>query len=176
MSKKALIQVAVIKGKGEKQIFIHKTIKLPENKEAFMVHSVDFKVKIDEKDLKVIPGKPGKVIINGKLIKNVVYKGVTKKEDGVVFGPLLHATAEYEIADFIDLEKGGHEIKETDKAEILKAFVEGFNEELEKPEKKDCVTVYEKLEEKIVVKVELKVTRMEHLEVSVEDDKKCKED
>ena len=65
-----------------------------------------------------------------------MYKAVSKKEDGVVFGPLRHATVKYEIADFIDLNKPGHEVKETDKAEILKAFVEGFKEELEGPKKR----------------------------------------
>ena len=176
MPKKALIQVPVIKGEGSKQIFVKKTIKLPENKEAFKVHSVDFKVKIEPKDLKIIPGKPGKVIINAKLIKNVIYKAVECKHDDVVFGPLLHATAEIEIADFIELKKPGHEVKETDKAEVLEAFVEGFKEELEKAEKEDGVKVFEKIHEKIVVKIKLKVTRMEHLEVEVEDHKPCEED
>ena len=66
MSKKALIQVPVIKGEGSKQIFINKTIKLEGTDHipyAYKIHSVDFKVKIDKKDLKVIPGKPGKVLL-----------------------------------------------------------------------------------------------------------------
>ena len=175
MSKKALIQVPVIKGEGSKQIFVTKTIKLPENKEAFKIESVDFKVKIESKDLKVIPGKPGKVIINAKLIKNVVYKAVESKCEDVVFGPLLHATTEIEIADFIELDKPGHEIKATDKAEVLEAFVEGFKEELEKPEKENSVKVFEKIKEKIIVKIKLKVTRMEHIEVEVEEEHKKEE-
>ena len=40
---------------------------------------------------------------------------------------------------------------------------------LEEAKKEDCVTVYKKIHEKIVVKIKLKVTRMEHLEVEVEE-------
>ena len=179
MSKKALIQVPVIKGEGSKQIFINKTITLTGTADipyAYKVHDVDFKVEIKPEDLKVIPGKPGKVIINGKLLKNVVYKAVsTKDAQGVVFGPLRHATVEYEIADFIDLERPGHEIKENDKAEILEAFVEGFTEELEKEEKENSVKVFEKIEEKIIVKIKLKVTRIEHIEVEIAEEHKKEE-
>lgn len=172
-----LIQVPVIKGEGSKQIFIDKTITLAGNADmpfAWKIHSVDFKVDIDSKDLKVLPGKPGKVILNGCLKKNIVYKVLAGKDaNGVAYGPMHHVTVEYIFGDFIDLNKYCEDIKASDIAEVLEAFVEGFNEELEDPQTGGAETVYKKIHEKIVIKIKLKVTRTEHLQVEVDNGKKC---
>lgn len=176
MIKKELVQVPVIKGQGSKQFFINKTIILPNDYPVYKIHSEDFQIKISEKDLKIIPGNPGKVIFNGKVIKNVIYKVVEIDPEYVVFGDMRHATAEYEISGFIDLEETGEKVLATDIPEILSAVVEGYSEELEGEKTGPCeTTVYEKIHEKIVVKVDLKVTRMEHLVIEVEEYKKEEE-
>lgn len=168
----ALVQVPVIKGEGSKQFFINKTITLPTGFPAYKIHSVDFEVIIENKDLQIVAGTPGKIIVNGKLKKNVVYKFNDQPNstdgDNVVFGYLRHATVEYEIAGFVDLNTPGNEVLLTDIPEKVNAFVEGYKEELEGPTT-DAYgnTVYAKIHEKIVVKVDLKAVRYQHLEVTL---------
>ncbi|MBF8983165.1 DUF3794 domain-containing protein [Lutibacter sp. B2] len=172
---KKLIQVPVIIGKGSKQTLVVTELQIsPPSPPVFRVKDIDEKVVITNK--KVIPGK---VIINGFIDKNINYKTLEHFHDGAVNGPLYHYTAQIPFSTFIDvIPNKGEEITEGDNCEILEAFVEGEKTELLCPvspaehgescdPKPPCPPpVYRKLLEKSVVKIVVKITRIEHIEIN----------
>lgn len=171
--KKKVIQVPIIVGKGSAQFFVEKEIKIsPPNPPIYKIEKIDKKVVIT--DAHVIPGK---VIFNAYIWKNVAYKTVEEVCDGVVSGPIYHATFKIPFGGFVEMKPIGCDcVKESDVAELLEACVEGekdflFDEAICKGQK-----VYNCLLEKDVVKITFKVIRYEHIPLCLEEEKKFCDD
>ncbi len=164
--KKKVLQVKVIVGKGSDQFFVENDVTIsPPSPPIFKIEEIDKKVIITDVD--VIPGK---VIFNAILWKNVIYKTVEDVCDGIVNGPLFHATFKVPFGGFVEMEPVGCEkVKECDTAELLEAFVEGEKDILHGETCVKGVTVFTKLLEKDVIKVAFKVVRTEHIPVICED-------
>lgn len=176
--KKKTIQVNVIVAKGSEQFFVEKDVQIsPPSPPIFKVEEIDKKVIII--DSQVIKGK---VIFNAKLRKNVIYKTVEDVCDGIVNGPLFHATFEIPFGGFVEVKPiNCEEAMEGDTAEVLEAFVEGEKDFLHCESEVKGVKVFNKLLEKDVIRITFKVVRTEHLEVCAEEEKKeekkkCKEE
>ena len=107
-----------------------------------------------------------------------------------VNGPIRHVTVTREFGGFIEI---CGNVKKGDKVEVLKAFIKGSKEELRcpvevpkyypgppakgvedlklpppPPMKKETVTAYKKVHEKMILVVKVKVVRMKHIEVKAE--------
>lgn len=165
--KKKVLQVPVIVGKGSEQFFIEKDVTIsPPSPPIFKIEEIDKKVVVT--DLHVIPGK---VIFNAFIWKNVIYKTVEDVCDGIVNGPIFHATFKIPFGGFVEIDPIGCEkVKEGDTAEVLEAFVEGEKDFLHGETTIKGIKVFEKLLEKDVVKIKIKVVRKEHVPVVCEDD------
>jgi len=178
---KKIIQVPVIKGKGEKQHLVVKEFTIsPPSPPIFRILDVDKKVVIT--DTKLVPSVKydspeesedpcwwSKVIINGFIDKNVNYKTITDYTGEDVNGPLFHFTTRVYFATFLEI-KSKEEIYDTDKVEILSAVVEGEKEELLDPNPvpkcaPDWAVTYRKLLEKILVRICAKVIRIEDVKI-----------
>ena len=195
---KKVLQVPVIKGWGEKQELVVKLSKIaPPSPPVFRIIDVDKKVFItntkliilgkdedDEDDGDVIVNNVGndggyvppttwtwgKVIIDGYIDKNVIYKTITDTTEHDVNGPVFQFTTRANFATFVEV-KSKEPLRKGDKVEILKAFVEGEKEELLDPNPvapgaPEWAVTYNKLLEKMIVKIKLKVTRTEHVPVA----------
>lgn len=179
--KTELIQTSVIVGCGETQKLVVKVSTVsPPSPPIFRVVDVDSKVVIT--NTKLIPPEDknddkndhkcwGKVIVDGYVDKNVIYKTITDSTSDAVNGPVYQFTTRLDFATFVDVEAhkpfGKHA-----RVEILKAFVEGAKEEPIDPNPPtegapSWAITYNKLLEKIVVKIELKVTEKKHLPVLI---------
>lgn len=169
--KKKVLQVPVIVGKGSEQFFVEKDVTIaPPSPPIFKIEEIDKKVVITDTD--VIPGK---VIFNAYIWKNVIYKTVEDVCDGIVNGPLFHATFKIPFSGFVEIDPIGCEkISECDTAEVLEAYVEGEKDLLHDEDTVKGVKVFNKLLEKDVVKLTFKVIRNEHVPVLSEDD--CHDD
>ena len=171
--KKKILQVPVVVGKGSEQFFVEKDVKIsPPSPPIFKIEEIDKKVVIT--DASVIPGK---VIFNAYIWKNVIYKTVEDVCDGIVNGPIFHATFKIPFGGFVEIDPiGCNKVKEGDVAELLEAFVEGEKDFLHCESTYKGVTVFNELLEKDVVKVCFKVIRIEHIPVVCEDDWKDDEE
>lgn len=169
--KKKIIQVPVIVGKGSEQFFIEKEVKIaPPAPPIFKIENIEKKVIIT--DAHVIPGK---VLFNAYLWKNVAYKTVEEVCDGVVTGPIYHATFKFPFGGFVEMKPIGCEcVKEGDIAELLEACVEGEKDFLCDESICKGVKVYNSLLEKDVIKITFKAVRYEHLPICVEEEKEEK--
>ncbi|PYG85735.1 uncharacterized protein DUF3794 [Ruminiclostridium sufflavum DSM 19573] len=113
-----------------------------------------------------------KIIINGYVDKNVIYKTITCHTKDDVMGGLNQITTRVYFSTFIEV-KSKEPVKETDKAEIVSAIVEGEDEELLDPNPVDkCApewaVTYNKLLEKMLIRITAKVVRIEHVTVKPE--------
>ena len=161
--KRKIIQVPVVIGKGEGQFFVENEVQIsPPCPPIYKIEKIDRWV--DVYSYSVIPGK---VIFNAYLWKNVLYKTVEDVCDqGVVNGPVYHATFKTPFGGFVEIDPIGCEkITEKDVAELLEAYVEGEKTYLLCEDTLKCQKVYKKLLEKDVVKLVFKVTRTEHTPV-----------
>ncbi|MDT8715247.1 DUF3794 domain-containing protein [Clostridium sp. 19966] len=185
---KKLLQVPVVVGFGEKQELVVKVIKVaPPSPPIFRIVDVDKTVVITNFGI-IPPCKPygdkwvGKVILDGYIDKNVLYKTISDTEKDAVNGPVFQFTTRVDFATFVDV-YADEPFDKDDNVEILEAFVEGEKEELLDPNPAescgpDWAVTYNKLLEKMVVKIKLKVTKIEHIHVKVEkdhhfDEKEC---
>lgn len=111
-----------------------------------------------------------KVIINGTLRKNILYKTLEEKDviDGIPrkCGILRHCTVYIPFSCFIDVP--GADVG--DHCQIKKAEVIGEWEKLTEKTGKDS---FEELLEKAIVTVEVVVTREQQIEIEVEDEDDC---
>lgn len=166
--KKKILQVPVIVGKGSEQFFVEKDIKIsPPSPAIYKIEKIDKKVYIT--DAHVIPGK---VIFNAYIWKNVTYKTVEDVCDGVVNGPVYHATFKIPFGGFVEIKPiGCDKVKEGDVAELLEAFVEGEKDFLHDESICQGQKVFCSLLEKDVVKITFKVVRTEHVDVCVDEEK-----
>ncbi|MBV7273015.1 DUF3794 domain-containing protein [Clostridiaceae bacterium UIB06] len=175
---KKLIQVPKIIGFGKKQEFVVRELTIsPPSPAVFRIEDIDKIVVIT--DFKLIPlntnnyGRKvcdkffGKVIIDGYVDKNINYKTITDFTGTDVNGPLYHFTTRVDFATFVEV-VATEPIKETDNVEILSAFVEGEKEELLNPNSvpvgaPSWAVTYNSILEKMIIGIELKVTRSEHI-------------
>lgn len=179
---KKILQVPVIVGFGEKQeLVVKESVISPPSPSVFRIKDVDKEVVIT--NFKLIPTSIfksndeddkscwwAKVIVDGFIDKNVNYKTITDYECNSVNGPLFHFTTKIEFATFVEV-KATSPIVDTDRVEILSAFVEGEKEELLDPNPApegapSWAITYNKLLEKMIVKITLKVVRIEHVPVT----------
>lgn len=157
MSKKE-IQVPVVITKGEKQLLVVKEINItPLSPPIWRIKDIDKEVIIY--NIKV--GKD-KVILNGYIDKNINYKVKKHCDKDSVDGPLYHHTTKIPFSTFIEVPGA----MECDNCEVLKAFVEVEKDELIDPI--PDTDTYNKVLEKMVVKVVVKITRTEHLWIDVD--------
>lgn len=179
-----LLQVPVIVGWGEKQELVVQRLTIsPPSPALFRIIDIDKKVVITDFKLITLPmdearskSKEGcwaKVIIDGFIDKNINYKTITDFTATDVNGPVFQFTTRIPFATFVEV-KSSERIKETDDVEILSAVVEGEKEEFLEPNAvaagAPCWAVtFNALLEKMVVGIKLKVTRKEHVPVSVDD-------
>ncbi len=113
-----------------------------------------------------------KIIINGYVDKNIIYKTITCHTKDDVMGGLNQITTRVYFSTFIEV-KSKEPVKETDRAEIVSAIVEGEDEELLDPNPVDkCApewaVTYNKLLEKMLIRITAKVVRIEHVTVKPE--------
>lgn len=189
---KKILQVPVKIAWGEKQelVVVTSTVS-PPSPPIFRIVDVDKHVVITH--MKLIPvekhddkcdfhhkekGKDdsywhfGKVIINGFVDKNVIYKTISDFTSTDVNGPLFQFTTRAEFSTFIEV-KSKEPLCKTDEPEVLRAFVEGEEEILldPNPVPEDApawAITYNSLLEKILVKIEVKIKRIEDVEVQTE--------
>jgi len=174
---KRILQVPVIKGFGEKEELVVSQITIaPPNPPIFRIISIDKEVVITNFKLVSIydaheckSSYKAKVIIDGFIDKNILYKTITESTGQAVGGPVFQFTTRINFATFVEV-KSKEPIYKTDQVEILSAFVEGEKEELLDPNDvaigaPDFAVTYNTLLEKMIVKIKLKVTRLEHVPV-----------
>jgi hypothetical protein len=178
---KKILQVPTIIGKGEKQHLVVKEVKIsPPSPPVFRIKDVDKEVIIT--DTKLVPsvkfdspedaGGPcwwSKVIINGYIDKNVNYKTITDCTCEDVNGPLYHFTTRVYFATYLEI-KSSEKVCDTDKVEILSAVIEGEKEELLDPNPvgpcaPEWAVTYNRLLEKILVRICAKIIRIEEIKV-----------
>ncbi|HHV30877.1 MAG TPA: DUF3794 domain-containing protein [Clostridiales bacterium] len=184
---KKTIQVPVILGKGEKQhLVVKESMISPPSPPIFRIKDVDKYVVITQ--AKLVPSVNyddcyddkdydqkwwlNKVIINGYVDKNVNYKTITDFTCEDVNGPVYHFTTRAYFSTFVEI-KTKEKVKDCDKVEILSAVVEGEKEDLLDPNPPckgapDWAVTYNKLLEKILVKISAKIIRIEEVKVQPE--------
>ncbi|WP_427339753.1 DUF3794 domain-containing protein [Caloranaerobacter sp. DY30410] len=159
-----IIQVPVVIGEGYKQFLLVTILTIhPPSPPVFRIKDIEKEVIIT--NCKVIKDK---VIINGIVDKNINYKTVehVHEDEGrpVVNGPIFHYTTQIPFSTFIEVPGA----MEGDNCEIEAAVVEGEKDELIDPNvptnNNDPVT-YNKLKEKLVIRIDVKVTRTEKINI-----------
>jgi hypothetical protein len=167
---KKIIQVPVIKGFGEKEELVVKQITIaPPNPAVFRIVTVDKVVTITDTKLVISDCDRAIVIVDGFIDKNIIYKTITDNTCDSVGGPVFQFTTRVDFATFVEV-KAISPILCTDLVEILSAVVEGETEVLLDPNPVPVGTpsfaiTYNSILEKMIVKVELKVVRSEHITV-----------
>jgi len=172
-----MLQVPVIKGFGEKEELVVSQITIaPPNPPIFRIVKVDKEVVITNYKLISIcdpdddkSGWKAKVIIDGFIDKNILYKTITDFTGEAVGGPVFQYTTRINFATFVEV-KSKEPIYKTDQVEILSAFVEGENEELLDPNPVAVgapyfAITYNTILEKMIVKIKLKIVRVEHVNI-----------
>ncbi|HEY8892251.1 MAG TPA: SPOCS domain-containing protein [Clostridium sp.] len=171
-----MLQVPVIKGFGEKEeLVVSRLIIAPPNPPIFRIVAIDKEVTItDFKLASVCDNRDGetwksKVIIDGFIDKNILYKTISEFTPEAVGGPVFQFTTRINFATFVEV-ISKEPIYLTDHVEILSAFVEGEKEELLDPNHvavgaPDFAVTFNSILEKMIVKITLKITRTEHVSV-----------
>lgn len=183
-----LIQTIVTTGKGEKQKLVVATDPIaPPSPALFRVIDTDKRVVITNRKL-IVPepdnsgqaGKSncppcsswGKVIINGYIDKNVIYKTISDFTSTAVNGPVFQFTTQIEFSTFIEVHAiPGEQIRETDEVIIENPYVEGESEEPVNPNPVAAgappwAITYNDLLEKIIVKINVRTQRQEGIFVN----------
>lgn len=178
-----IIQTPVVLGFGEKQELVVADLLIsPPSEPVFRIVSVDEEVVITDYKLVPICNSRGehsaKVIIDGYIDKNINYKTLDEALDTAtsVAGPLFHYTTRIPFATFVEvklfepLKDNKCGVKEHVNVEILDAVVEGSVEELLDPNEVAAgapawAVTYNRILEKTLVRVELKITKFEHLKI-----------
>jgi len=152
-----LIKVPVVINTGSAQILV--VTEIPLTPPAFEIKDIDKEVIVEQ--CKAITDK---VIINGILRKNINFKTFESEDtfDNVsrVCGDVRHCTVEIPFSLYIDVPGA----MEGDDCQIEDAFVEGEKDELLNPTEQGT---FETLLEKAVVKIEVKVTRTDQIDVQL---------
>jgi len=168
--------IPVIAKFGEKEELVVKEMMIaPPNPPIFRIVDIDKIVEITSFKLASVnaPGNchpwwTAKVIIDGYIDKNILYKTITDFTEEAVSGPVHQYTTRVEFATFVEV-KSMDQIFLTDHVEICEAFVEGELDELLDPNDvapgaPAFAITYNSLLEKMLVKIVLKITRNDHCE------------
>ncbi|QEK10929.1 DUF3794 domain-containing protein [Crassaminicella thermophila] len=156
-----LIKVPKVIGTGSAQYL--SVVDIPFNIPVFEI--IDIIKKVEITDCYVVDNK---VIINGELNKNIIYKTKEEEEqfDNVtrVCGDVVHCTVTIPFALFVEVPGA----LEGDQCQIEDAFVEG-----ERDVERDFNTdgTFNTLHEKSIIRVDVKVTRTE--QICVETSTEC---
>jgi SipL, SPOCS domain len=187
---KRLIQTPVVIGWGEKQeLVIADLLISPPSPSVFRIIGVDEFVVITSTKLIPICSKKGehsaKVIVDGYIDKNINYKTITDFTAADINGPVYHFTTRIPFSTFVEVKtcepvsdysdaygancnKCHH--REHYDVEILDAFVEGTSDELLDPNPvaagaPEWAVTYNRILERVLVRVELKITKDSHLSI-----------
>ncbi|MGH4117395.1 DUF3794 domain-containing protein [Clostridium sp.] len=158
---------------GEKvELVVNQITIAPPNPPIFRIVDIDKVVGITNFKLASVNG-PGvchpwwtaKVIIDGYVDKNILYKTITNFTEDAVSGPVHQYTTRVEFATFVEV-RSMDPICLTDNVKICAAFVEGEIDELLDPNDvaagaPDFAITYNSLLEKMIVKIVLKITKKE---------------
>lgn len=187
---KTLIQTPIVIGWGDKQELVIADLPIaPPSPAVFRIISVDEFVVITGTKLIPICSKKGdhsvKVIVDGYIDKNINYKTITDFTAADINGPVYHFTTRIPFSTFVEV-KTCEEVndysdsygvncnkcrhKEHYNVEILDAFVEGTSDELLDPNPvaagaPDWAITYNRILERILVRVELKITKDFHVSI-----------
>lgn len=165
-----VIQVPVLVDTGESQVLVCSTIALPAP--AFEIIEIRKTVIIDS--CTVIPGK---VIIDGRLRKNILFKTLTAGTvppragtvvgcNGIVntaSGDLAHTTVDIAFNAFVPVD----DACPGDICEVAQAFVEG---EAEEPVRLTAAGTFTELLDKSVIRLCVAVKRTRALRITAEED------
>ncbi|MBK1809110.1 DUF3794 domain-containing protein [Clostridium sp. YIM B02505] len=175
-----VLQVPVVVAYGETQeLVVSESIISPPSPPAFRVVNVDAEVVIT--NLELIPRiihntcNPdglwwAKVIVDGYIDKNINYKTIEDTTADSINGPLYHFTTRVPFSTFVEF-SSCEPLCETDTVEVLEAFIEGERTTLTDPNPvavgaPDWAITYNRISEKDIVRINLKVTRLEHVPVN----------
>lgn len=173
--RQAFMQVPVIVGRGEKQELVTKVLTIsPPSPPVFRIKDIDKEVVITNTLL--VP-EAKKVIIDGFIDKNINYKTIAEFTPEAVDGPLDQFTTRIQFSTFVKVNTPCP-LFPTDHVEILSAVVEGEKDELMSPNPveagaPDWAVTFNELLEKMIVKVTLKVTRMEDIPLKASPPRIC---
>ncbi|MGV8981543.1 DUF3794 domain-containing protein [Clostridium sp.] len=170
-----VIQVPVIKGFGKKEeLVVSELIISPPNPPVFRIVDIDKEVIITNSKLTLIcvpedcqSHYKTKVIVDGFIDKNILYKTITDFTESAVGGPVYHFTTRIPFTTIVEV-KSKEPLCKTDQVEILSACVICEEDELLDPndvatDAPDFAITYNTILERMLVKIELKVTRIEHV-------------
>ncbi len=156
---KFVIQVPVVVNQNSAQVLV--VTEIPLTPPAFKIDEIHKLIEIDD-----CAAACDKVIINGRLIKNITYKTLKERDCHHdlkrVCGDVRHCTVEIPFHLFVDVVGA----EDGDDCEVIDAIVAG---EFDKLIDKNSDGTFNKLLEKVVIKVLAKVTRKKHLKVSATD-------
>lgn len=154
-----VIQVPVIVNSNTAQVLV--VTEIPLTPPAFRIDEIHKLIKIDD-----CAAVCDKVIINGRLIKNITFKTIREhdcKDDlRRVCGDVRHCTVEIPFHLFVELPG----TREGDMCEVEDAIVSG---EFDKLIDKNPDGTFNKLLEKVVIKVRAKSERKKWLRVNAHD-------
>ncbi|HEY3368992.1 MAG TPA: DUF3794 domain-containing protein [Symbiobacteriaceae bacterium] len=159
MHKQHVIQVPVVVNSNTAQVLV--VTEIPLSPPAFKIDEIQKLIEIDD-----CTTGCDKVIINGRLIKNITFKTAKERdchhEMYRVCGDVRHCTVEIPFHLFVEI-KGA---KPGDKCEVEDAIIAAEFDKLIDP----CEDgTFNKLLEKVVIKVRAKVVRTRHLKVDAQD-------
>lgn len=164
MNDKHVIQVPVVVNQNTAQVLV--VTEIPLTPPAWKIDEIHKMIEIDD-----CVAACDKVIINGRLVKNVTFKTLKERDchhDLVrVCGDVRHCTVEIPFHLFVEV-RGA---RDGDDCEVIDAIVAGdFHKLIDKDEH----GTFHKLLEKVVIKVRAKVTRTRHLRVHATDVTPCR--
>jgi hypothetical protein len=169
------IQVPAIIGRGEKQELVTRLLTIsPPSPPVFRIKDIDKEVVITNT---VLVPEAKKVIIDGYIDKNINYKTIAEFTEEAVDGPLDQFTTRIEFATFV-IVNSLVPLRPTDQVEILSASVEGEKDELMSPNSvpvgaPSWAVTYNQLLEKMIVKITLKITRIEDIPITPASSRMC---
>lgn len=159
MHDKQVIQVPVVVASNTAQVLV--VTEIPLTPPAFLIEQIHKLIKIDD-----CVASCDKVIINGRLIKNITFKTVKERDChgdlNRVCGDVRHCTVEIPFHLFVEV-KGA---KDGDLCEVEDAIVAGEFDKLIDPNQDGT---FNKLLEKVVIKVRAKAVRVRQLKVDARD-------
>lgn len=153
------IEVPVVVNSNTAQVLV--VTEIPLTPPAFKIAEIHKLIEIDE-----CVAVCDKVIINGRLIKNIVFKTLKERDCHHdlrrVCGDVRHCTVEIPFHLFVEVPGS----KEGDKCEVEDAIVAG---EFDKLVDENCDGTFNKLLEKVVIKVRAKVIRLRRIKIDGHD-------
>lgn len=157
--KHTIIEVPVVINSNTAEVLV--VTEIPLTPPAFKIDEIHKLIEIDD-----CVASCDKVIVNGRLIKNVTFK--TAKERDChgdlkrVCGDVRHCTVEIPFHLFVEVPGA----KDGDRCEVEDAIVAG---EFDKLVDRNHDGTFNKLLEKVVIKVRAKAVRTRHLKVDADD-------